>query len=207
MLAQQLKADATRRKRGSTDSALPLTHHAPSASLRSMVPEGSPERRSVVNQPAPREAAAQRSDRCDMAATQLPQDDEQHQSRAALATDADIKAVCAFHAACGETAPLGVPLGVQLRLRRAAARARDAVKRRKAANRQVVAYLELLDENGATRGPPLLRADLDLVPQADASSLARRPPVLRLLYVILYSASLASLALLAVAFGLQVRHR
>ena len=85
------------------------------------------------------------------AAAQLPADDEQR-SPAARPTDADIAAVCAFCAARGEApAPLGVTKSVELRLRRAAAHARDALQRRKATERQVVAYLELLDENGATR--------------------------------------------------------
>ena len=79
----------------------------------------------------------------------LPADDEQ-QPPAARPTDADIAAVCALCAARGEApAPLGLPKSAELRVRRAAARAREAVQRRKAAERQVVAYLELLDENGA----------------------------------------------------------
>ena len=128
----------------------PLTP-APPPALRSMAsptPQASPARRSAESQAEP----AARRDAYEAArATQLPQDDEQ-QAPAVHPSDADIKAVCAFCAASGEApAPLGVPKGVELRMRRAAARARDTVERRKASERQVVAYLELLDEKGAPR--------------------------------------------------------
>ena len=118
--------------------------------MASPVPEPSPARREAAA-PVGRQPGARRCG-CDPSATQLPADDEQ-QSPAARPSDADIAAVCAFSAARGEPpAPLGVPLSVELRLRRAAQRARDTVKRRQASERQVVAYLELLDENGAPLG-------------------------------------------------------
>ena len=140
--------------------------------------------------------------RLPLCAMALPEDDEQ-QPPAAHPTDADIAAVCALCAARGEApAPLGLPKSAELRARRAAARAREAVQRRKATQRQVVAYLELLDENGALgmllTSQPVALTSVVVNPQTAA-------PVLKLLYVILYASSLASIALLVVAFGLQAR--
>ena len=132
----------------------------------------------------------------------LPEDDEQ-QPTAAQPTDAEIAAVCALCVGRGEApALLGLPKSAELRARRAAARAREAVQRRKESERQVVAYLELLDENGA-----LGRARAFWVMDSPRRHrpLQTAAPVLKLLYVILYSSSFASIALLVIAFGLQAR--
>jgi hypothetical protein len=60
----------------------------------------------------------------------------------------------------GEAARLS--LGVRLRLKRAAARARDATARRRTAEKQIIGYLEIVDERGAqhthaARAPPTWR--------------------------------------------------
>jgi hypothetical protein len=69
----------------------------------------------------------------------------------ATLSDGVIAAACALCEEAAHPAPGELPLRVRLRAKRAAARARDACARRRAAERQVVGYLELLSEPGARR--------------------------------------------------------
>jgi hypothetical protein len=139
----------------------------------------------------------------------LPEDDEPPRPPAtALLSDTAISALGdALGEACkaprsGAGCAAQLPLGVRLRLKRAAAVARDNLATREATQRQVVAYLELVSEPGAPR------AAMRIVTHVCTTQLMRcalRATVLKALYVVLYGASLAALVLLCVQFALEVR--